>query len=32
MQDGKLHKKSNQKIAETVYYAEFRPARMCAGG
>ena len=32
MQDGKLHKIFVLKIAETMYCAKFRPARMCAGG
>ena len=31
-QDGKLHKKCVKKIAETGYFAEFRPGRMSAGG
>jgi hypothetical protein len=32
MQDGKLHKKLGEKIAETGYYAEFRLERMWRGG
>jgi hypothetical protein len=32
MQDGKLHKHAEEKIAETGYFDEFRPPHLCAGG